>query len=279
LGEFRTAFQFGITQSTDDIAREDEKIDEDKLYDIWLKLSIVLSRSGKPILTHGVEQLQIAYMHLMESLPTIFDLVVMHGLSQDMYDRGNLFDHAATLYHNGRMMKFAVVGGDGSPTNKPGSPGKSWIGSDAIVEQLVERHVPREQIIVIDPIANSAEEASAITKFAQEHDCRSVGSVSTVYNGCRMFNYMIYAMRARNFWFEYYMMPSNGTNFTGEMLSSQGLKSSTILISTGDDVRKIEERVRLGPENGFNVVGFDDVIAYLSDRANYIAKQSANIDN
>ena len=199
------------------------------------------------------------------------EVAVLHGLTMGMYESGLLFDRAADVAQN-YAEHFAVVGGDG---RKAGGqiPRESWIGSDAVIEQLVRRGVEKDQIIITGPIEHSKHEAVEILKMARERRFKRVGSISVAYHGIRMLPYMVAAMKesaaaGEPYWIDYRMV-SFSTDWWHPMLGSQGAMMSTPFLSAMDDALKIEQHIK----SGF-AASFEEVAYYLCNRESIVESQT-----
>jgi hypothetical protein len=206
----------------------------------------------------SVAQIAITFA-CMSDEPDKLDAVAVHGLSQGMYQEGSLFDHAVGM---GRRYQCPiwVVGGDGRATSGS-TPQSAWIGSDALVQELVSHGASRGDLIVMDPITNSKEEALAIVRKAEEHRFENVGSVSVAYHGGRMFPYLVAAMKEVRYWIDYRMLLPKATNWWAPILGSQGVKMATCFESAMTDALKIEDHIR----RGFAAT-FQEVFFYFKNR-------------
>ncbi len=205
-------------------------------------------------------QVALAFYCMSDAPQSDLDVVVVHGLSQGMYESGDLFNH--TLQLQGRYQcPVAVVGGDGRATGGT-VPKASWIGHDDVVRQLVMAGIRGDLIFPIDPITNSKEEALAIVRMAELKQLTRVGSVSVAYHGGRMFPYMVAAMQEVGYWFEYYMLPPARTDWWLDIVGSQGAYTTNCVEATMADAVKIENHI----EQGF-AAPFDEVFFYLRHRA------------
>jgi len=215
-----------------------------------------------------VAQVAIAYA-IMSDMPAYpLEVGVLHGLSEGMYQAGELFGHTTKLLNNHTIRQIAVVGGDGRATGGT-IPKASWIGSEAITYELERRGISQEEIIVLDEITNSREEAQAIVKMAKEKRLRQVGSISTAYHGGRMFPYMVKAMQESGCWINYHMLAPPRTNWWLPMLSSQGEKTTTSLEATLIDAIKIEDHIKQGL-----AAPFDQVLYYFKNRSEIVKTQN-----
>jgi uncharacterized SAM-binding protein YcdF (DUF218 family) len=212
-------------------------------------------------------QLVIAQILSCDAPLVPLDAIVIHGLSEGMYASGDLLEHAVDLWKTGRTHRIAVVGGDGSPTGEC-APGKSWVGSEFLVKYLTEQGVPREEIIVTDPITHTKEEAYAIVRMAQQHNFKRVGSVSVSYHGPRILHCLVAVMKELNHWIEWHMMLSPRTDWLLKMLGSQGKGMTNSLFAALDDGRKVRQYI----DNGFAATSFE-VLQYLCDRDRVVETQ------
>ncbi len=218
----------------------------------------------KPV---SAAQVAIAFAVMSDRPSEELDMVAIHGLSSGMYKSGQLFDHAVMLNASGRAKRIAVMGGDGRATGGNVS-GAAWIGSKAMIQQLVVRGVDLDEIIVLDPITHSKEEALAIVKLTKERNFRRVGSVSAAYHGGRMLSYMVAAMKELNYWIDYRMLPPASTDWWLEILGSQGQAITNCFESALADTLKIEEHI----QRGF-AAPFSEVVYYLRNRQEIVESQ------
>ncbi|MFA5126788.1 MAG: ElyC/SanA/YdcF family protein [Patescibacteria group bacterium] len=215
----------------------------------------------------AVAQLLVVHMLASDPPSSEVDMLAIHGLSAGMYQSGNLLECAAELWRSGLASHMAVVGGDGSPTGQS-APGASWVGSSFLIEELAKREVPQDQIIVMDPITHTKEEAYAIVRAAMKHGYRSVMSVTVPYHGPRVLSCLVAVMKELGYWIEWHMMVPPKVNWTLEMVASQGKGTTNSLFAAMDDAAKVQKYV----DNSFGA-SYPEVIYYLLNRARIVEHQ------
>ncbi len=211
----------------------------------------------------SVLQVAIAFMSMSDWPEDPPDLVVVHGLSEEMYASSDIFWHVKRLVGDGWWFNLAVVGGSEEMAKKIG-----WIGHEALIQRLVDVGIYKDEIMVTDEIVHSKSEAVAILKMARGLGFKSVGSISVAYHGGRMLPYMVAAMKEAGYWIDYRMLPPPTTDWFAEILGSQGLKTTTCFQSAIDDTLKIEEHINMG-----FAAPFEEVIHYLRNRQEIVRTQ------
>lgn len=216
----------------------------------------------------SVAQLLIAQMLASDKSEPPLNMLVLHGLSEGMYASGDLIAHAAGLWISKEVNYIAVVGGDGSPTGQ-NAPGVSWVGAPFLVSELERLTNKKNEIIVLDPITHTKEEAYAIIRMAQMRGFQRVGSVSVAYHGPRILHCLVAVMKELNYWVEWHMMLPPQTDWLTEMVAAQGQGTTNSVIATLDDAQKVQKYI----DNRFGAT-YAEVLYYLCNRSRIVETQT-----
>ncbi len=213
----------------------------------------------------SVLQIALATLVLSDMPEVTFDLGVIHALSNEMYESGNLFAHSFELKKANAFKNFAAMGGDGTGARI------GWIGNDKLVAHLIAVGFNKNEILVTDSVLHSKDEAVKILKLAKERNFRSVGSITVAFHGLRMLPYMVAAMKDAQYYIDYRMFPPKTTNWWMETNRSQGISEINSIKEAIDGSIKLEDHIK----KGF-AASLPDTLYYLENRARIVNQQRWN---